>query len=792
MISMTNDMADQQPESSTDRISTLRFTCVQTIRTSHATLEATATSIGVLCNDELKAKGSPGKKNYKTDQKRRKQWGQAVLDVDNAVAILGETLVQCDSLDIEDAFNTFFELKTHLLILRLIPIDSTNVPEHTIHLLTASLLKFFNLLSENVHNEYILFLLFSNNYINDVISFRGYGFRRKEDLENDTLNYFITLLKNLSNKLNSNSINFFLNGNLEDFPLFVESLALFESPERMVRIAARTVTLNVFKVNDDAVGEFLVNSVHAFDRLSVLWEKDLDMLVDQVSKSNDVGMLPKFETDVDDCVDSLLYFEEVFALNIPLVGSNLLSSLMNGVLFKLAKNISSENVTSKAVSLFFLTQVFIVISHTPLLDALVDLLLSPDHTNRASIFTGLQVDIWDLISPESSSLLVPCDTTVSLSLALIASILNCPHISRETLITCNMCPRQKLKTRHLMESLVSLSPPKESTAFLHESVNDVSSDVGYNVEFVGLLIEILGSIHAAKLRPISLDLVVWILEKLLQTGKDSVSVLNEEQSKFHEKWRSMILALVNDGVDLVVELLEYETCQSKCDIPKILTDTRLLLPRPVSGSMRHSNTLAKELEYGFVKEVRDLAFLVRIWELASQCLVKLGYSDKYNLPLLVGVGSVSLGNDAVVEFGSDSQKCILYQGKNSPVNGILSLSSTSDSLQIADSGNGTTLFSKPFRQTTCILSQTDSSVLEFQHQAFAFADKSRRMDCVFSGVEGYDLVWQDEKMCSQGKIVFRASAAGVDDGVCERVFAFVEKRKCDVLEARRIAWLTSI
>ena len=59
--------------------------------------------------------------------------------------------------------------------------------------------------------------------------------------------YYISFIKTLSFKLNPNTIHFFFNEQTAEFPLYSESLRFFNHSESMVRIAVRTLTLNVFK-----------------------------------------------------------------------------------------------------------------------------------------------------------------------------------------------------------------------------------------------------------------------------------------------------------------------------------------------------------------------------------------------------------------------------------------------------------------------------------------------------------------------------------------------------------------
>ncbi|CAF3463059.1 unnamed protein product, partial [Rotaria sp. Silwood2] len=103
------------------------------------------------------------------------------------------------------------------------------------------ILQTINILFENIRNETSLYYLLSNNYVNNIIL-------HKFDFSDEEITaYYISFLKTLSLKLNKHSINFFYNERNNEFPLYVEAIKFFNHPETMVRIAVRTLTLNVYK-----------------------------------------------------------------------------------------------------------------------------------------------------------------------------------------------------------------------------------------------------------------------------------------------------------------------------------------------------------------------------------------------------------------------------------------------------------------------------------------------------------------------------------------------------------------
>lgn len=83
--------------------------------------------------------------------------------------------------------------------------------------------------------------LLSNNMINYFISYEF-------DLEDDEiLDYFISFLKSLAVRLETNPIQLFYNQKHKSFPLISQAIKFFDHEENMVRTSVRNITLAVFK-----------------------------------------------------------------------------------------------------------------------------------------------------------------------------------------------------------------------------------------------------------------------------------------------------------------------------------------------------------------------------------------------------------------------------------------------------------------------------------------------------------------------------------------------------------------
>uniref|UniRef100_A0A7N6B7R1 C-type lectin domain containing 16A n=1 Tax=Anabas testudineus TaxID=64144 RepID=A0A7N6B7R1_ANATE len=105
----------------------------------------------------------------------------------------------------------------------------------------VQLLQTLNILFENISHETSLYYLLSNNHVNSIIVHK-FDFSDEEIMA-----YYISFLKTLSLKLNNHTVHFFYNEHTNDFALYTEAIKFFNHPESMVRIAVRTITLNVYK-----------------------------------------------------------------------------------------------------------------------------------------------------------------------------------------------------------------------------------------------------------------------------------------------------------------------------------------------------------------------------------------------------------------------------------------------------------------------------------------------------------------------------------------------------------------
>ncbi|XP_034448367.1 protein CLEC16A isoform X5 [Hippoglossus hippoglossus] len=256
----------------------------------------------------------------------------------------------------------------------------------------VQLLQTLNILFENISHETSLYYLLSNNHVNSIIVHK-FDFSDEEIMA-----YYISFLKTLSLKLNNHTVHFFYNEHTNDFALYTEAIKFFNHPESMVRIAVRTITLNVYKVSLD--NQHMLHYIR--DKTAVpyfsnlVWfigshVLELDKCVQTDEEHKNRGKLSDL---VAEHLDHLHYLNDILIINCEFLNEVLTDHLLNRLFLPLyvyslvIPETSEERKINPQVSLYLLSQVFLIIHYRPLVDSLADVILNGD----LSVFTP-QTDI---------------------------------------------------------------------------------------------------------------------------------------------------------------------------------------------------------------------------------------------------------------------------------------------------------------------------------------------------------------------------------------------------------------
>ncbi|KAG8145840.1 putative Protein CLEC16A protein [Naja naja] len=182
-------------------------------------------------------------------------------------------------------------------------------------------------------------------------------------LYEEIMAYYISFLKTLSLKLNNHTVHFFYNEHTNDFALYTEAIKFFNHPESMVRIAVRTITLNVYKVDNQPMLHYIR------DKTAVPYFSNLVWFIG----SHVIELDNCVQTDEDDLVaehlDHLHYLNDILIINCEFLNDVLTDHLLNSLFLPLY-----------VYSLVNQEKVFLIIHYAPLVNSLAEVILNGDLT----------------------------------------------------------------------------------------------------------------------------------------------------------------------------------------------------------------------------------------------------------------------------------------------------------------------------------------------------------------------------------------------------------------------------
>uniref|UniRef100_A0A183BRV1 FPL domain-containing protein n=1 Tax=Globodera pallida TaxID=36090 RepID=A0A183BRV1_GLOPA len=206
--------------------------------------------------------------------------------------------------------------------------------------------------------------LLSNNNVNLIIM-HNFDFTNEEIIA-----YYISFLKTLSFKLNPKTVNFFFNENTNEFPLFTASIRFYSHSESMVRIAVRTVTLNIFKITDDFLEKYVLsNSQKYFDKVCMkVATQIVDMDIFARSAQNEQSNRSRLMTMMDMHLDNIHYLNDILMTDNEHLNTLLIESIYRHIFGPIylasLTGVRAQPHTilvSRVASLFLVSQFFYVV-----------------------------------------------------------------------------------------------------------------------------------------------------------------------------------------------------------------------------------------------------------------------------------------------------------------------------------------------------------------------------------------------------------------------------------------------
>ncbi|RYH14221.1 hypothetical protein EON65_33965 [archaeon] len=230
--------------------------------------------------------------------------------------VLAEMVVYGDRKS-ELLFDYFCEKNMLQLFLEIMWSNPGNCPSN-VH---VQILQTLSILISSVRNDTSLYYLLSNNHINEVIIF-PYDMDTDESL----VAQYVSFIKTLALRLNDQTVQFFFITDTGAFPILTRSIDLLCQKDPMVRIAAQTAILNVYRVNEHRSRVFALQEdvmLQLFQAIVEIMKEQLELMHTiccNYARENDEGSLPKLEQNLNDAFinleDWLYYIQDLIGLGI--------------------------------------------------------------------------------------------------------------------------------------------------------------------------------------------------------------------------------------------------------------------------------------------------------------------------------------------------------------------------------------------------------------------------------------------------------------------------------------------
>eukprot|EP01047_Picozoa_sp_COSAG01_P064250 COSAG01_NODE_8469_length_2774_cov_12.002243_2_plen_507_part_01 len=223
---------------------------------------------------------------------------------------------------------------------------------------------------QNLKNNAYIYYMLSNNHLNSLIV-------HKFDFEDEELvGLYISLVKTIALKLDANTVQFFHNPKLNGMPLLTESINFYKNKDRNARIAIRTITLQVFKVDEASVEKFVLDWVAEpyFSNLCAYMGEEAATL-DREFATATTKASGTLESLAAEHLDRLFYLSDVLAtgkepLRRVLCDQLLYRFLLPRVVASVVPSAGSAGRLSPMMAMIFIAQTLYIFSYAPLVNAI--------------------------------------------------------------------------------------------------------------------------------------------------------------------------------------------------------------------------------------------------------------------------------------------------------------------------------------------------------------------------------------------------------------------------------------
>ena len=285
------------------------------------------------------------------------------------------------------------EYYTHFYQLDFLSIFN-NFLEKNIERLTFLILQMINFLTTNIQNKELLEYIYKTKFptkiaginLNIIDKLISLDTKKNEEY----LTYQINFIKSLTLKINIDSLNYFYDCNINQFPILTKSLSLYNYTDPLIRNVVKNIFLAIIKIENQNLREFLISfPINLYYSNIIFQLKNSIISLSQVNLGENEGSkaMNKLQKEHDFIIDTIFYIADLISLNIEKINFILINCLVNEIIFPLLYTLINKNPQTVTIyhSLYMLCLILFTIKNEFLYRVIITFLFNEKILNNMLI-----------------------------------------------------------------------------------------------------------------------------------------------------------------------------------------------------------------------------------------------------------------------------------------------------------------------------------------------------------------------------------------------------------------------
>ena len=269
-----------------------------------------------------------------------------------------------------------------------------NFLEKNIERLTFLILQMINFLTTNIQNKELLEYIYKTKFptkiaginLNIIDKLISLDTKKNEEY----LTYQINFIKSLTLKINIDSLNYFYDCNINQFPILTKSLSLYNYTDPLIRNVVKNIFLAIIKIENKNLREFLISfPINLYYSNIIFQLKNSIISLSQVNLGENEGSkaMNKLQKEHDFIIDTIFYIADLISLNIEKINFILINCLVNEIIFPLLYTLINKNPQTVTIyhSLYMLCLILFTIKNEFLYRVIITFLFNEKILNNMLI-----------------------------------------------------------------------------------------------------------------------------------------------------------------------------------------------------------------------------------------------------------------------------------------------------------------------------------------------------------------------------------------------------------------------